>query len=52
MSNCPQHPDPVPPLTLRLEGLKLGQRALYTCPLGYTIDGAPNSTCLASGNLI
>lgn len=49
ISNCPQHPEPVPPLTLRLEGLKLGNRALYTCPLGYTIEGTSNSTCLASG---
>lgn len=48
-SNCPQHPDPLPPLTLRLEGLKLGHRALYNCPLGYTIEGTSNSTCLASG---
>ncbi|KAJ6640580.1 Locomotion-related protein Hikaru genki [Pseudolycoriella hygida] len=49
-STCPQHPDPLPPLTLRLEGLKLGHRALYNCPLGYTIEGTSNSTCLASGN--
>ncbi|XP_037044885.1 locomotion-related protein Hikaru genki isoform X2 [Bradysia coprophila] len=50
ISNCPQHPEPLPPLTLRLEGLKLGHRALYSCPLGYTIEGTSNSTCLASGN--
>ena len=50
MSTCPELPEPIAPLTLRLEGLKLGQRALYSCPLGYSIEGVPNSTCLASGN--
>ncbi|XP_037907250.1 locomotion-related protein Hikaru genki isoform X1 [Hermetia illucens] len=49
-SQCPQMPEPTPPLSLRLEGNKLGQRALYSCPLGYTIEGTANSTCLASGN--
>lgn len=51
MSTCPELPTPVAPLTLRLEGLKLGQRALFTCPVGYTIEGVSNATCLASGNL-
>lgn len=49
-STCPQLSEPVPPLTLRLEGNKLGQRALYRCPSGYRVDGVANSTCLASGN--
>lgn len=49
-STCPKLPEPLPPLTLRLEGYKLGNRALYRCPLGYTVDGTINSTCLASGN--
>ncbi|XP_055380198.1 locomotion-related protein Hikaru genki isoform X2 [Condylostylus longicornis] len=49
-SQCPPLPEPVPPLNLRLEGNKLGQRALYRCPLGFRIEGTVNSTCLASGN--
>ncbi|XP_067631269.1 locomotion-related protein Hikaru genki isoform X2 [Eurosta solidaginis] len=49
-STCPQLPEPVSPLTLRLEGNKLGQRAVYNCPPGYRIDGIANATCLASGN--
>ena len=49
-STCPQLPEPVLPLTLRLEGNKLGQRAMYRCPPGFRIDGVMNATCLASGN--
>lgn len=49
VSTCQEQATPVPPLTLRLEGLKLGQRALYSCPVGYSIEGISNSTCLASG---
>lgn len=49
VSTCQEHLSPVPPLILKLEGLKLGQRALYSCPVGYSIDGISNSTCLASG---
>lgn len=51
MSSCAQPIEPLSPLTIRLEGVKLGQRAVYSCPVGYTIDGVPNATCLASGNL-
>lgn len=50
MSQCEILPSPHPPLNLRLEGLKLGQRALYNCPLGYMLQGSENATCLASGN--
>ncbi|XP_011296123.1 locomotion-related protein Hikaru genki isoform X2 [Musca domestica] len=49
-STCPQLPEPAPPLTLRLEGNKLGQRAMYRCPPGFRVDGIVNATCLASGN--
>ncbi|XP_055854709.1 locomotion-related protein Hikaru genki [Episyrphus balteatus] len=49
-STCPQLTEPAAPLSLRLEGNKLGQRALYRCPQGYRVDGTVNSTCLASGN--
>uniref|UniRef100_W8AFK3 Locomotion-related protein Hikaru genki n=1 Tax=Ceratitis capitata TaxID=7213 RepID=W8AFK3_CERCA len=49
-STCPRLPEPVSPLTLRLEGNKLGQRAMYRCPPGYRIDGVANATCLASGS--
>ncbi|XP_073812616.1 locomotion-related protein hikaru genki isoform X2 [Musca autumnalis] len=49
-STCPQLPEPASPLTLRLEGNKLGQRAMYRCPPGYRVDGIVNATCLASGN--
>lgn len=33
-----------------MEGTKLGQKAIYSCPLGYELKGSANSTCLASGN--
>ncbi|XP_034650248.1 locomotion-related protein Hikaru genki isoform X2 [Drosophila subobscura] len=49
-STCPQLTEPLAPLRLRLEGNKLGQRALYECPEGFRLDGAWNATCLASGN--
>ncbi|KAL7735214.1 hypothetical protein ACLKA6_016128 [Drosophila palustris] len=49
-STCPQLMEPMAPLRLRLEGNKLGQRALYECPEGFRLDGAWNATCLASGN--
>ncbi|TMW44682.1 hypothetical protein DOY81_010236 [Sarcophaga bullata] len=49
-STCPQLPEPALPLSLRLEGDKLGQRALYRCPPGFRVDGIANATCLASGN--
>lgn len=28
----------------------MGQKAIYSCPLGYELKGSANSTCLASGN--
>lgn len=49
VSQCAALSEPKPPLSLRLEGIKLGQRALYRCPLGYTLQGTANATCLASG---
>lgn len=49
VSVCPIVANPPAPLQLRLEGNKLGQRALYSCPVGYTLEGTANSTCLASG---
>lgn len=50
VSVCPIIANPPAPLQLRLEGNKLGQRALYSCPVGYTLEGTANySTCLASG---
>lgn len=49
-STCPQLPEPASPLFLRLEGNKLGQRAMYRCPPGFRVDGIANATCLASGN--
>ncbi|XP_055598594.1 locomotion-related protein Hikaru genki-like isoform X2 [Uranotaenia lowii] len=49
VSQCTSLLEPKPPLSLRLEGIKLGQRALYRCPLGYTLQGTANATCLASG---
>ncbi|XP_055637113.1 locomotion-related protein Hikaru genki isoform X2 [Toxorhynchites rutilus septentrionalis] len=50
VSQCSALLEPKPPLSLRLEGIKLGQRALYRCPLGYSLQGTANATCLASGN--
>lgn len=49
VSNCQEPPAPNPPMILRLEGLKLGLRTLYSCPIGYSIEGIANATCLASG---
>uniref|UniRef100_A0A182SVB8 Sushi domain-containing protein n=1 Tax=Anopheles maculatus TaxID=74869 RepID=A0A182SVB8_9DIPT len=49
VSQCAALTEPNPPLSLRLEGIKLGQRALYRCPLGYMLQGTANATCLASG---
>lgn len=50
VSQCPTLTEPNSPLSLRLEGIKLGQRAIYRCPMGYTLQGTANATCLASGN--
>ncbi|XP_063699291.1 locomotion-related protein Hikaru genki [Culicoides brevitarsis] len=50
VSNCTPLPPPTLPLTVKLEGLKLGQRAAYHCPTGYMLQGSENATCLASGN--
>lgn len=50
VSQCPTMNEPQPPLSLRLEGIKLGQRAIYRCPMGYMLQGTENATCLASGN--
>lgn len=52
VSSCPQPIEPIAPLTLRLEGVKLGQRAMYSCPVGYTTEGIANATCLASGKIL
>lgn len=49
VAQCEAPVEPNPPLSLRLEGLKLGQRAVYRCPMGYILQGTPNATCLASG---
>lgn len=49
VAQCEAPVEPNPPLSLRLEGLKLGQRAIYRCPMGYILQGTPNATCLASG---
>lgn len=49
VSQCPTLTEPNIPLSLRLEGIKLGQRAIYRCPMGYILQGTANATCLASG---
>lgn len=49
VSQCPTLTEPNAPLSLRLEGIKLGQRAIYRCPMGYILQGTANATCLASG---
>ncbi|ERL89483.1 hypothetical protein D910_06849 [Dendroctonus ponderosae] len=36
-------------LTVRVEGTRLGNKAIFHCPLGYLVSGAPNLTCQASG---
>ena len=51
VSQCAGLAEPNHPLSLRLEGTKLGQRALYRCPMGYTLQGTANATCLASGEM-
>ncbi|KAL7046572.1 hypothetical protein ACKWTF_002641 [Chironomus riparius] len=50
VSQCPTMSEPSLPLSLRLEGIKLGQRAIYRCQMGYILQGNANLTCLASGN--
>jgi hypothetical protein len=51
VSQCPTLTEPNIPLSLRLEGIKLGQRAIYRCPMGYILQGTANATCLASGEI-
>lgn len=51
VSQCPTLTEPNAPLSLRLEGIKLGQRAIYRCPMGFILQGAANATCLASGEI-
>ncbi|XP_026461319.1 locomotion-related protein Hikaru genki-like [Ctenocephalides felis] len=46
---CAQLPSEDPPLTVRIEGNRLGQRATYSCPRGYKLVGLANITCQASG---
>jgi hypothetical protein len=51
VSQCPTLTEPNAPLSLRLEGIKLGQRAIYRCPMGWILQGTANATCLASGEM-
>lgn len=39
-------------LTARIEGTRLGQTAVFQCPIGYKLNGTANLTCQASGNII
>jgi hypothetical protein len=52
VAQCQAPVEPNAPLSLRLEGLKLGQRAIYRCPMGYILQGTENATCLASGMML
>ncbi|XP_075229596.1 locomotion-related protein Hikaru genki-like [Lycorma delicatula] len=36
-------------LTARIEGTRLGQTAVFQCPIGYKLNGTANLTCQASG---
>ncbi|KAJ8916886.1 hypothetical protein NQ315_013354, partial [Exocentrus adspersus] len=36
-------------INVRVEGTKLGQKAIFQCPTGYRIAGPSNLTCQASG---
>ncbi|KAL1517086.1 hypothetical protein ABEB36_000895 [Hypothenemus hampei] len=36
-------------ITVRVEGTRLGHKAIFQCPAGYVISGSPNLTCQASG---
>lgn len=47
------HCDPIstssPLLTMRVDGTRLGQTAVFQCPVGYRVNGTSNLTCQASG---
>jgi hypothetical protein len=38
-----------PYLTSRVEGTRLGQVAVFQCPIGFRLNGTSNLTCQASG---
>jgi hypothetical protein len=40
-----------PYLTSRVEGTRLGQVAVFQCPIGFRLNGTSNLTCQASGKL-
>jgi hypothetical protein len=38
-----------PHVTARVEGSRLGHTAVFTCPVGFHVNGTANLTCHASG---
>ncbi|PNF36286.1 hypothetical protein B7P43_G05854 [Cryptotermes secundus] len=53
LSFRPVHCEPMeindPYLTSRVEGTRLGQVAVFQCPIGFRLNGTSNLTCQASG---
>lgn len=47
--HCPTLNPPEPPLTARIEGVRMGHGALFDCPVGYRLEGAPAITCQYNG---
>ncbi|XP_032685716.1 locomotion-related protein Hikaru genki isoform X2 [Odontomachus brunneus] len=40
---------PEPPLISRIEGSRMGHNAIFECPMGYRLEGAPDITCQYNG---
>ncbi|XP_071559767.1 locomotion-related protein Hikaru genki isoform X2 [Temnothorax nylanderi] len=46
---CPVLEVPEPPLISRVEGSRMGHSAVFECPEGYRLEGAPSITCQYNG---
>ncbi|XP_048505361.1 locomotion-related protein Hikaru genki isoform X2 [Athalia rosae] len=47
--HCPTIGQPAAPLSGKIEGARMGQSAMFKCPKGYRLEGAPNITCQYNG---
>lgn len=39
-------------ITVRVEGTRLGHKAIFQCPVGFEVSGEANLTCQATGKTI
>ncbi|XP_076377842.1 locomotion-related protein hikaru genki isoform X1 [Megalopta genalis] len=46
---CPVLSLPEPPLFGKIEGARMGHGAVFECPVGYRLEGAPGITCQYNG---